>query len=169
MFKTTGLRWIWLAVLVLVLDQVTKIAIWQNFELYERLNILPFFNLVYAQNTGAAFSFLADAGGWQKIFFSAIAVFASGLLSYWLYKTPADRKILPIGYSLILGGAIGNLIDRLAYGYVVDFLDFFWGNAHFAAFNVADSGIVVGAGFVILDAFINKDQADNKTELKNNV
>ncbi len=169
MFKSTGLRWAWLAVLVLILDQVTKIAIWQNFELGERLNILPFFNLVYAQNTGAAFSFLADAGGWQKLFFSAIAIFASGLLSYWLYKTPADRKILPIGYSLILGGAIGNLIDRLAYGYVVDFLDFFWGNAHFAAFNIADSGIVVGAGCVMLDAFINKDQADNKTELKNNV
>ncbi|AWB68541.1 lipoprotein signal peptidase [Saccharobesus litoralis] len=156
-FTQTGLRWIWIAIVVLVLDQVTKLAILDSFQLYERVNYTSFFNLVYVQNFGAAFSFLSDAGGWQRYFFTGIAIAAVVLLSVWMYKTPADKRLMPIGFSLILGGALGNLYDRISYGYVVDFLDFYYQNWHWPAFNVADMGIVVGAGLVLLDSFINQE------------
>ncbi|WP_111977827.1 signal peptidase II [Algibacillus agarilyticus] len=165
-FKNTGLRWIWLTLVILVLDQATKLAVLDSLVLYERINYAPFFNLVYVQNFGAAFSFLADAGGWQRWFFTGIAAAAAILLAYWLYKTPAEQKIIPIGFSLILGGALGNLYDRVAYGYVVDFLDFYINNYHWPAFNVADMAIVIGAGFVLLDSFTS-DKKSESSENKN--
>ncbi|EWH09004.1 lipoprotein signal peptidase [Catenovulum agarivorans DS-2] len=166
-YKQTGLAWIWLALLVLIADQVSKIAVLQSFQLYDSVKITEFFNLTYVRNYGAAFSFLADSGGWQRWFFTLIAVVAVVLLSYWLAKTPKKQIWLVIGFNLILGGAAGNLYDRVAYGYVVDFLDFtipLYGR--WPAFNIADMGIVIGAACVLIDAFIhqNKQQAnENKT------
>ena len=161
LFKETGLAWIWLALIVLIIDQATKISVVQHFELYDSKIITDFFNLTYVRNHGAAFSFLADSGGWQRWFFTAIAVAAVGLISYWLSKTDKTRTALVIGFNLILGGAIGNLYDRIAYGYVIDFLDFtipFYGR--WPAFNVADMGIVIGAAFILLDSFVNKDDSE---------
>lgn len=150
---TGMLNWLWLSLAVIVLDQITKLWVSNSFELYERLEILPFFNLVLAHNTGAAFSFLADAGGWQRWFFAVISLGVSSVLAFWLHKTPKHDWWMAVCFSLIIGGALGNLIDRLAYGYVVDFLDFHWQGQHFPAFNVADMAISVGAFMLIVDAF----------------
>ncbi|NTS76703.1 signal peptidase II [Catenovulum sp. SM1970] len=157
-FKTTGLAWLWLALIVLVLDQATKLAILANFKLYESIPVMPFFNLTYVQNFGAAFSFLANAGGWQRWFFTGIAILASVLISFWLYKTPKSQKLLGVGFSLILGGALGNLYDRISYGYVVDFIDWYVNQYHWPAFNIADAGIVIGAFLVVIDSFVNDEE-----------
>ncbi len=152
--KNTGmLSWLWLAMLVIVLDQVTKWLIVENFVLGERIGIMPFFNLTLAHNYGAAFSFLAGAGGWQRWFFTFIALAASVILTAWLWRLPKYDRWTAIALSLILGGALGNLYDRITLGYVVDFLDFYWEPYHFPAFNVADSAITVGAAMIILDLF----------------
>lgn len=143
-------RWLLLAVVVIVLDQTSKLAISSHFVYGELLAITPFFNLVLAHNTGAAFSFLSDAGGMQRWLFSLIAVVASVWI-VWLLRKHQAEKLFALALALILGGALGNLIDRIAYGYVVDFLDFHWAGYHFAAFNVADSAITLGAGLLILD------------------
>lgn len=157
--ETGMLKWLWLSAVIVVLDQITKLWVSHSFELYERMEILPFFNLVLAHNAGAAFSFLADAGGWQRWFFLSISVFVVGLLSVWLHKTPKHDWWMAMCFSLIIGGAIGNnFIDRVAYGYVVDFLDFHWQGYHFPAFNVADMAISVGAFMLIVDAFRNPNK-----------
>ncbi|CZF84788.1 Lipoprotein signal peptidase [Grimontia celer] len=162
--KQSGLRWLWLALLVFVLDIGSKLLVmntmgygWSN-----RIEILPFFNLLYVHNYGAAFSFLSDAGGWQRWFFAAIALGVSGMLVYWMRSTPASNRILNIAYALVIGGAIGNLFDRLVHGYVVDFLDFYIGNNHWPAFNFADTAIVIGAGLIVLESIIasKKPQAE---------
>lgn len=149
------LHWLWLSALVVVIDQITKYWVVAEFELYERLSVLPFFNLTLAHNEGAAFSFLAGAGGWQRWFFTAIALVVSVALVVWLKRLPKSDRLVAIALALILGGAIGNVYDRIMFGYVVDFLDFFWNGYHFPAFNVADSAITVGAGLMILDMFIH--------------
>ncbi|GAB3034418.1 signal peptidase II [Bowmanella dokdonensis] len=154
-FKQSGLRWLWLALLTIVLDQLTKIWVMDAMTLYQSISIMPFFNLTYVHNYGAAFSFLSDAGGWQRWFFTAIAITVSALILYWLKQSKAEQVLLPVAFSLILGGALGNLYDRLVYGYVVDFLDFYVGNWHWPAFNLADSAICVGAGLLVIDAFRN--------------
>lgn len=153
----SGLVWLWLAIVGLIVDQATKIYVHANFEFRESINVLPFFDLTYARNTGAAFSFLSDAGGWQRWFFTVIAVSISGVLIYWLRGLHKSQKILNIAYSLVLSGAIGNLIDRLNYGFVVDFLDVYYKTYHWPVFNVADIAICVGAFLILLEAFINKD------------
>ncbi|MBU0689659.1 MAG: lipoprotein signal peptidase [Gammaproteobacteria bacterium] len=145
-------RWLLLAVIVIVLDQASKLAITSHFVYGESLAITSFFNLVLAYNTGAAFSFLHDAGGMQRWLFSLIAVVASGWI-VWLLRKHQAEKLFSFALAFILGGALGNLIDRIAYGYVVDFLDFHAAGYHFAAFNVADSAITLGAGLLILDGF----------------
>lgn len=155
LFKTTGLRWLWLAGLVLILDQLTKIWVMNDMELYQSISVLPFFNLTYVHNYGAAFSFLSDAGGWQRWFFTVIALTVSIVILMWLKQSKKEQVLLPCAFSLILGGALGNLYDRLVYGYVVDFLDFFLGNWHWPAFNLADSAIFIGAALLIIDAFRN--------------
>ncbi|MDH4284240.1 MAG: signal peptidase II [Gallionellaceae bacterium] len=147
--------WLSLAALIIVLDQASKLWISNHFSYGESLQVLAFFNLVLAHNTGAAFSFLNDAGGWQRWMFSAIAIVAAVWIVR-LLRQHAHETLFCLALALILGGALGNLIDRVAYGYVVDFLDFYWGGYHFPAFNVADSAISVGAALLILDSFRKK-------------
>ena len=160
-FSTTALKWVWLTVIFLIIDQVTKQWVANSFELYESIAVMPYFNLTYVHNPGAAFSFLADQGGWQRWFFAVIAAGASVLFTYWLAKTPANNKVLGIGFALMLSGALGNLIDRVLFGYVIDFLDFYYGKNRWPAFNVADSVIFVGAALMIWDSFTNKDTQDS--------
>jgi signal peptidase II len=149
-------RWLGLAALVIVLDQLSKAAINSHFVFGESMAVTSFFNLVLAHNTGAAFSFLSDAGGMQRWLFSAIAVVASVWI-VWLLRRHQAQTLFCFALAFILGGALGNLIDRVAYGYVVDFLDFHWGGYHFAAFNLADSAITCGAGLLIWDSFKGKE------------
>lgn len=149
------MRWLGLAAVIIVLDQITKLAISHNFVYGESLRITGFFNLVLAHNFGAAFSFLNDAGGWQRWMFTIIAIVAA-IWIVRLLRQHAQQTLFCLALTLVLGGALGNLVDRVAYGYVVDFLDFYWGNYHFPAFNVADSAISVGAALLILDSFRKK-------------
>ncbi len=149
-------RWLWLSALVIILDQLSKAWITSHFVYGESLTIMGVFNLVLAHNTGAAFSFLHDAGGIQRWLFSAIAIVASGWIVLLLRKH-SGQLLFALGLSLILGGALGNLIDRLAYGYVVDFLLFHWDEHYFPAFNLADSAITCGAFLLILDSFRRKE------------
>jgi signal peptidase II len=147
--------WLWLgiALITLILDQLTKIAVVGAFQLGEALPITSFFNLVRVHNPGAAFSFLADAGGWQRWFFTGLGVVAAGVMVY-LLRMHAGQTLFCLALSLLLGGAVGNVIDRLLYSHVIDFLDFYYGTWHFPAFNVADSAITVGAGLLILDELL---------------
>jgi len=144
-------RWLGLAVLVIVLDQISKLWIVDHFVYGESLWILSVFDLVLAHNTGAAFSFLHDAGGIQRWLFSGIAIIASVWIVVLLRKH-ATETMFALSLSLILGGALGNLIDRIAYGYVVDFLSFHWNGYYFPAFNIADSAITLGALLLIIDS-----------------
>ena len=159
LFSQTGLRWWWLTVTFLLLDQITKHWVAGSFDLYESVNILPFFSFTYVHNTGAAFSFLADQGGWQRWFFTAIATIASVVFITWLSKTPKENKLLSIAFALMLSGAVGNLIDRALFGYVIDFIDFHWAGYRFPAFNIADSAIFVGAVLMIAESFINGEKS----------
>jgi signal peptidase II len=154
------LKWLWLSGLVLVLDQASKWVMTSWLSLYETVAVMPFFNLTMAHNTGAAFSFLAQAGGWQRWFFTAVAVIVSIVLLIWLKRLTATAKLEAVSISLILGGAIGNLVDRISLGYVVDFLDFYnyFGSYHFPAFNIADSAICIGAVLLIIDSFSHKQE-----------
>ena len=145
-----------LALVVLVLDIATKRWVESLLLHGQQIPLTGFFNLVLTYNTGAAFSFLSDASGWQRWFFSAIAASASGLIIYLLRKHAAD-KLFCIALSLILGGALGNLWDRISLGHVVDFLDFHVSNYHWPAFNVADSAIFLGAMLLIIDSFRHKE------------
>ncbi|WP_421218913.1 signal peptidase II [Aeromonas jandaei] len=150
----SGLRWLWLAVLAFVLDQASKLAVVKLLPFgYPGVEITPFFNLVHVYNKGAAFSFLADQGGWQRWFFALLAFAICGLLIHWLRKQSVTQRWSGIAYSLIIGGALGNVFDRLVLGHVVDFLDFYWGTAHWPAFNLADSFIFIGAAMIVLDGF----------------
>jgi len=154
--QPTGmLKWLWLAGLVLVLDQITKILISSSFVMYEKVQITPFFDLTLAHNPGAAFSFLASEGGWQRWFFTVIAVVISIVLTVWMHRLPKTDKWMGICLALVLGGALGNLVDRVMYGYVVDFLSFHWGDNYFPAFNIADSGISLGALMMAIDVIKN--------------
>jgi signal peptidase II len=154
-FKSGSGVWLWLgiALLTLLLDQLTKIAVVGAFQLGEALPITSFFNLVRVHNPGAAFSFLADAGGWQRWFFTGLGIFAAGVMLY-LLRMHAGQTLFCLALSLLLGGSIGNVIDRLLYSHVIDFLDFYYGTWHFPAFNVADSAITLGAGLLILDELL---------------
>ncbi|MFT4797675.1 MAG: signal peptidase II [Candidatus Azotimanducaceae bacterium] len=151
-----------LVVLLIGLDQWSK---WYMSDLLtlcvpgrcESIVILPVFQLTLLHNSGAAFSFLDDAGGWQRWFLVSISVLVSAYISVWLYRIRQQEKLLAFGLALILGGALGNLIDRAFVGYVVDFLVVHWDDAYFPAFNVADSAITVGAGVLILEMFLKKD------------
>ena len=148
-----------LAVAAVVLDQITKVAVLKNFEFAQRLNIIPdFFDLTLVYNTGAAFSFLAEAGGWQKYFFLALAAVICFYLARSIVKDDFGTWG-KTGAAMIIGGAIGNVVDRLQHGYVVDFLDFYWGRSHFPAFNVADMAISAGAVCLILDEILRARRA----------
>ena len=163
--QKSGLIWLGLSLLLFAVDYITKAVVVANMKLYESIEILPIFNFTYMHNYGAAFSFLSDAGGWQRWFFSGIAVVISLLLTFWLKKLPAKSWVLCSAYSMIIGGAIGNLVDRLVHGYVVHFLHFYYQDWHYPAFNVADIAIVCGAGLLLLDAFTGEG-ADGSQEKK---
>ncbi|MEN9898496.1 MAG: hypothetical protein RLZZ66_2145 [Pseudomonadota bacterium] len=154
--KFPMLKWLWLAVLSLGLDQASKLIIDHVMQLYESHTVFAFFNLTYVHNTGAAFSFLSDAGGWQRWLFAGLAIGMSVVISIWLTRLKANETFIAVALSLILGGAIGNLVDRLAYGYVIDFLDIYYGNWHWPAFNIADSAITVGVVLMLIDSFTSK-------------
>lgn len=152
-FKDSGLRWWWISVIIIVLDQLTKAWIVEAIPYQGSVYVLPVLNIIHTTNPGAAWSFAADAGGIQRWIFSGLAIVVSIALIYWLRRLAISAQTLLIGgLTLILGGAIGNVIDRLRIGEVVDFVQVHWGNSYFPAFNVADSAICVGAGCVILDA-----------------
>jgi len=155
-------KWLGGSALVIVLDQLTKLWISSHFTYGESYTVTGFFNLVLAHNTGASFGMLNDAGGWQRWLFSAIAVAASAWI-IWLLRKHQQERLFCIALLFILGGALGNLIDRLMYGYVVDFLDFHWDEHHFAAFNVADAAINIGAVLLIWDSFKNKPEKNDGT------
>lgn len=153
-------RWLLLAAAVIALDQLSKAWILRHYALGDSTLVTGFFNIVRAHNTGAAFSFLAGHDGWQRWFFVALAVGVSGVI-VWLLRANAQRRGFALSLSLILGGAVGNVIDRLLHGYVVDFLDFHWAflspvfyGGHYPAFNVADAAITVGAVLLILIEFL---------------
>jgi signal peptidase II len=145
--------WLSLAALVLLADQATKWLVLQAMPLGEVIPITGFFNLVHVRNPGAAFSFLADAGGWQRWLFAVFAIGVSALLIFMMRRAPGQR-LFCFAAALVIGGAIGNLIDRLVFGEVIDFLDFHWQGWHWPAFNIADSGITVGAFLIIADEFL---------------
>jgi signal peptidase II len=151
--RTHPAAWLWLSVAVIALDQATKFLVTRFFELYERVEVLPVLDFTLLHNTGAAFSMLAGASGWQRPFFITLGLAVSMLLAVWIWRSPRGDKLLPVSLSLILGGALGNVIDRVLHGYVIDFIHAHWGAAYFPAFNVADSAITIGAGLLIIDAF----------------
>lgn len=145
-------KWLSISAVIVALDLCTKHLVQQAFTYGEHLRVTSFFDLVRYHNTGAAFSFLADAGGWQKWFFTTMATVASIVIVYLLKKHP-DNKLFCWGLALVLGGALGNLYDRITLGYVVDFLYFYYQQFAWPAFNVADSAICVGVGLLLLDSF----------------
>ncbi len=154
------LQWLGLAFIILLIDQFTKVLIVGYYHLGDSTTVTSFFNVVRAHNTGAAFSFLHDASGWQRWFFTAVGFVAAGVI-LWLLRSHSGQKLFCFAMACILGGAIGNVIDRVVHGYVVDFLDFHWNwlaplfnGGHFPAFNVADSAITLGAICLVFDELI---------------
>ena len=152
------LKYLWISAVVLVVDHITKYIANTSMTLYQTIEVMPYFNFTLAYNYGAAFSFLADAGGWQRWFFTGLAAIFSVVIVVWIARLKSTAKLEAISLSLILGGAVGNLIDRLIFGYVIDFLDVYYQDYHWPAFNIADSAICVGAVLLILDSFRKKDE-----------
>ena len=161
------LRWLWLTLLVILLDQMTKLSVESSFYYQEQLPVIDgFFNLTLVYNTGAAFSFLADAGGWQRWFFTLLAMVISIVLLVWLKRLEPGEKWTAVGLSLILGGAIGNLIDRVVHGHVIDFLLFYYEQWSWPAFNVADSSIFVGVLIILLVTFFSQPEKESQRQLR---
>ncbi|MDP3267730.1 MAG: signal peptidase II [Legionella sp.] len=152
-------KWYWfiISVTVIIADQISKY--WAEISLipYKPMPVVPMLNLTLAYNTGAAFSFLSGAGDWHRWFFTAFSLLVSIILVIWLWRTPSQARLQLAGISLILGGAIGNLIDRGWHGYVIDFVDVYYQYHHFATFNLADSAICLGAMILVLDLIINRE------------
>lgn len=157
LFKDTGWRLWWLMLLVLIADQVSKQMVIANMQLFDSIELLPFFNFTYVRNYGAAFSFLSDAGGWQRWFFTIIAVVISCVLAVWLARNNRVQLKLNLALSLVLAGAVGNLIDRSIYGYVIDFFHLYYQDWHYPAFNIADSAICIGAALLVWDSFSDNE------------
>lgn len=149
-----------IAMLVVVLDQLTKVWIDTTLALYERIPITSFFNITKAYNPGAAFSFLAHAGGWQRWLFTVISTVVSAVLIVWLWRMPPRDRWLGVAIALVLGGALGNLIDRVLYGHVVDSIQLYWRDWYFPSFNVADMAITCGAVVLIALTLFEKPEAD---------
>jgi signal peptidase II len=158
--KSSGsmLPWLGLALLVLIADQFTKVLILGYYQLGDATYVTSFFNVVRVHNLGAAFSFLASSSGWQRWFFMGIGI-AAAFFIIWMLRSHAGQKLFSFALACILGGAIGNVVDRSLHGYVVDFLDFHYGNWHFPAFNIADSAITIGAVCLILDELLRVRRA----------
>ncbi len=145
-----ALPWLWLTLALIVADQITKYLADTHLDYGRSVAVLPFLNWTLVYNEGAAFSFLSSAGGWQRWVFTALALAVSALLVYWLRNTPRSHTWVAVPYALILAGALGNVIDRIRFGHVIDFVDVHWAGWHFPAFNIADSAISIGAAMLIL-------------------
>jgi signal peptidase II len=154
------MKWLNLSALIIVLDQLSKWVMSSWLDLYQTVPVIPFFNFTLAHNSGAAFSFLASAGGWQRWFFVVLALVVSAVLIVWLKKLQPSAKLEAASLALIIGGAIGNVIDRFIHGYVIDFIDVYVSSYHWPAFNIADSAICVGAVLLIVDSFRSKPEQE---------
>ncbi len=169
------LKWLWLSALVAALDLATKAVASHYLVLYQPVPVFPGFNWTLAHNSGAAFSFLASESGWQRWFFSVIALVVSIGITIWITRLKSTETWLAVALALVLGGAIGNLWDRVTLGYVVDFIDVYYQQSHWPAFNIADSAICVGAVLLIIDSFrgeredAKNDGGVKKTKTKNGV
>lgn len=156
-----------IAAIAIVLDQITKIIANTQLTMHEQNPVMPFFNFTLMYNYGAAFSFLSDAGGWQRWFFTAVAIIISVVLVVWLYRLKPQEKWLGFGLALVLGGAIGNVIDRIRLGYVIDFIQWFanWkgGTYYWPAFNIADAAIFVGTALILISSFFVEDDPQENT------
>ncbi|MFD1217987.1 signal peptidase II [Microbulbifer celer] len=162
---SSPLRWYLLALAIIVIDIVTKVWAVDQFMYGPALQIIPgLLQFTYAENYGAAFSFLADAGGWQRWFFGAVAIGFSAVVIMWIWRLPAVKRWEPTALALILGGALGNLWDRILLGYVRDFISVYYGNWHFPVFNVADMAITVGAAMLVIELLFFKDRSDEGSE-----
>jgi signal peptidase II len=153
--RNTTSYWLWIgmAVAIVLADQFTKVLIVSTYQLGDGFSVTSFFNIVRVHNEGAAFSFLANAGGWQRWLFTGFGAIAA-IAIVWMLKQHAQQKLFGFALACVLGGAVGNVIDRVMYGYVVDFLDFYYAGIHFPAFNLADSAITLGAACLILDEIL---------------
>jgi signal peptidase II len=157
--RRRAIRWLVVSLLIVVADQVSKGYIVQHFGEFEHMTLLPVLDITHMHNSGAAFSFLASASGWQRYLFIGLAIVVSIGIIVWLLRLKSGAHgLLACGLSLVLGGALGNLIDRMRLGHVIDFIDFHWNGSHFPAFNVADSAITVGAACLLLDALFEGRQ-----------
>ena len=152
------LKWLWLAVIAIVLDFITKQMAESFLNYAQPIYVLPVFDLTLLYNKGAAFSFLANEGGWQRWFFTVIAVGVSTVLTVWLMKLKPSEKLLSIALALVIGGALGNLYDRLAYGHVIDFIHVHWNHNYFPAFNIADSAISLGAAMLLYESLFMQNK-----------
>jgi signal peptidase II len=159
-YSLQNLKWLWLSLFVVVADLVTKLLAERYLDFHVPVPVVPSFNLMLTYNPGAAFSFLSQAGGWQRWFFIVVAVVVIIILIVWLCRLARSERWLACGLALIVGGALGNLWDRVAYGHVIDFIQVYYQQWYFPAFNVADSAITVGAVMVIIDAFWPGRDAD---------
>ncbi|MCF6775127.1 signal peptidase II [Thiotrichales bacterium 19X7-9] len=157
------LRWLWISALMLVIDFTTKLYALQHLTYNEPVKVLPFLNITLAFNRGAAFSFLAYEDGWQLWFFSSIAIIVAIIILYWLTQVPRNRNLQAISLCLILSGAIGNVFDRINYGYVIDFIDLHYKSYHWPTFNIADSAICVGAFLFVISSIFCCKKEKNKT------
>jgi len=155
------LKWIWVTVVVVILDQLTKYIASSSLELYQQIAVMPMFNWTLLHNPGAAFSFLANEAGWQRWFFAAIALVVSVVIVLWIKKLKQHEKWQAIALALILGGAIGNVIDRIWLGYVVDFIQVYYQQWYWPAFNIADSAIFIGVAMIIIES-IREYRAERK-------
>ncbi|HEB86669.1 MAG TPA: lipoprotein signal peptidase [Gammaproteobacteria bacterium] len=158
------LKWLWLSGLVIVLDQISKYMAGQMLKMFQPLAVMPMFNLTLMHNTGAAFSFLSGAGGWQRWFFTLIAAVVSIIIFTWIRRLGSGQHLQAAALSLVLGGALGNVIDRLLLGHVVDFIQIYYDRWYWPAFNLADSAITLGVGLLILDTLLHR--APSKTKDK---
>jgi signal peptidase II len=158
---TPQLKWLWLSLAVILIDQVTKQIAEAQLSLHEPVNLIPYFDWYLTYNTGAAFSLLADAGGWQRWLFTVIAIVVCVVIVQWIRKLPPEDSLTALSLGLILGGAIGNLIDRILLGHVIDYIQVWLGSYPFPAFNIADAAISVGAALLILSSFFSVPKADS--------
>ena len=155
------IKWLWMSLGVIVMDQATKQIAEAVLTPHQPVNLLPYFDWYLTYNTGAAFSLLADAGGWQRWLFTVIAIVISIVIVQWLRKLPGEETLTALSLSLILGGAIGNLIDRILLGHVIDYIQVWLGSYPFPAFNIADAAISVGAALLILSSFFGTRKAQD--------
>ncbi|MCP4288902.1 MAG: lipoprotein signal peptidase [Gammaproteobacteria bacterium] len=155
------LRWLWLSLLVILFDQVTKQLVESSLLVFEMVPLLPSLNLTLVYNEGAAFSFLSDQGGWQRWFFILIGLVVSLVLVVWVSRLDKGQRLIAIALCLLIGGALGNIIDRLLLGHVVDFIDVYYQDWHWPAFNIADSAITVGVVLMLIDAMRQERRQDD--------